>query len=237
MKERPILMQEAMGRAAHHHQKFVTRRPFKPQPPNIPKDDRDAQGCLEFREHGGPGTTGQFRWLAAGLVCQKPPWNQRWECPYGVPGDKLWIREPHFLRGEWVKDGLTKTGRTKWWFVVHRGAGAMFPDDRPEIICTKKTEEGWFRRNSIFMPRWASRTEWIIKSITAERVQQITEQQARSEGFSDRFGHDGYRSHSAVHCFIEAWDAIYDTRPRLKFEANPWVWRIAKVPMTKERNS
>lgn len=231
MKERPILMQAAMGQAAHEGHKTVTRRPIKfgslltccdnPIRTYVPHNGKQAV-------FGGDDYICYIRVS----YCKSCDDGGTRIFPRWLPGDKLWIKEPHFLHGKWVKNGKTKTGKQAWRF-KRLNDEVMFPDDPPRIICTKKTEEGWFRRNSIFMPRWACRTEWIIKSISAERVQQITEPEAEREGFEQQWDNDCNERISPMNFFRELWHKMYADQPDLKFEANPRVWRIEKE-MTEE---
>ncbi len=214
MKERPILMQAAMGQAAHEGRKTITRRPIKPQPAayvtSIMPFGDEFKLLTDF-----PNLPGRVS-LVRGEI----------KCPYGAPGDELWVKETHFLFGMWVKNGLTKTGRQAWRFKPSQDKGAMFPENPPPTICAKKSDVGWFKRNSLFMPRWASRTEWIVKSVTAERVQEITEQEAEREGFEAEWGNNSNSAHYAYECFIDLWDAMYHGQPALAFDADPWVWRV-----------
>ena len=64
----------------------------------------------------------------------------------------------------------------------HRDPGVMFPDNPPLTTCTRRDDVGWFKRNPRFIPRWASRTQLVVKDIRAERLQKITEADAIAEG-------------------------------------------------------
>jgi hypothetical protein len=89
------------------------------------------------------------------------PWSLM--CPYGQVGDKLWVRETF-----WVDDELPADLPV----YIHYRA-----DPHLEVI-----EKSIKWRPSIHMPRWASRITLEITGIRVERLQEITEEDARAEG-------------------------------------------------------
>lgn len=146
MKEHPILFSAPMVRAILDGTKTQTRRVVKPQP-------------SFFGSMGNPNTP--FKTLDAGLHCQI-------RCPYGQPGDRLWVREAHW----WFKDEHDPvTGyyppKLTADDVEYRADG----DDRRKV---------W--RPSIHMPRWASRITLEITGVRVERLQDISEADAKAEG-------------------------------------------------------
>ena len=92
--------------------------------------------------------------------------------------------------------------------------------------------DGW--RPSIFMPRWASRLTLTIAEVRAERLQEITEADAKAEGvrsFAPRASSD-----RAV--FRVGWDAMHGKTPAARWERNPWVWVVAfKVDLPLSRDA
>lgn len=76
-------------------------------------------------------------------------------------------------------------------------------------------------RPSIHMPDWAARIRRRVVSVTVERLQDVTIQDAVREGFPE--GRHG--GTDARNDFLCAWDDIYLNRG-LASLANPWVWRI-----------
>jgi len=141
-------------------------------------------------------------------------------CPYGKPGDHLWVRETHTFT---ETDGET-------YVEVH------YPDettrrcecsmDAAEVasLWIENREEGgdgadnW--RPSIFMPRWASRITLEVVSVRAQRLQDISEEDAKAEGFT------GEHFDLAVNDFIWAWGTINGKREGCAWQANPWVWAV-----------
>jgi len=79
-----------------------------------------------------------------------------YECPYGAPGDSLWVRESCQIYGHWVKNGHTKSGAQRWKFSIHASKKVLYAGGFVKSP-PNKTQLGFYKRPSIFMPRWASR--------------------------------------------------------------------------------
>lgn len=139
----------------------------------------------------------------------------------GDVGDILWVKEEHFLFGGWHMIGKTKAGKEKWMFVADKKHGSRYMDNPPDVICTnRKTENGYWKRNSLFMPRWASRIHLRITEVRVERVQEISVKDALSEGISHNPMNDPRPE------FAWLWDSINGADENKKWEANPYVWVI-----------
>lgn len=199
MKERPIRFSEPMVRAILDGSKTMTRRIIKPQPTHF----NPAGTPRRVVPNGGPSES----------IC----------CPYGEPGDRLWVREafsgPHCMD---ASDGCKAVPPSKWgdcsriWY---------WADGNP-------TEGDWTRpRPSIHMPRWASRILLEITAVRVERLQDISEDDAQAEGleYSERFeGYcigeaEHYNSHDPRLSYASLWESINGPG---SWAANPWVWVI-----------
>lgn len=130
-------------------------------------------------------------------------------CPYGVPGDRLWVRETfgHFELNDSFKPGDR---------VFYRADGECL-----EL-------QPW--RPSIHMPRWASRITLEITAVRVERLHDISESDARAEGitpFNDGHGwhtEDGrHYAGTAADAYLSLWASI---NGEASARANPWVWVI-----------
>lgn len=137
-------------------------------------------------------------------------------CPYGVVGDILWVRE----KFNYLHDAKDKTKVTT---VYAAGAeNIIHPEDLP----------GMKWKPSIHMPFTACRIFLKIKSVRVERLQSITEADAKAEGveWTARQGYKNYLSNDetdvfkyAQRSFITLWQSINGAA---SYDANPWVWVI-----------
>ena len=182
-----------------------------------------------------------FEISASGFITKRRG-NERftpYECPYGKPGDRLWIKETHYRYGKWIKNGLSKTGRQKWKFKPLSNEIKYF-DSVPDMLATGR-RQGWHKRPSIFMPKWATRLWLEITDIRVERLHDISEKDAEAEGvetntpdvrdgewFHYGRGLDDFPAFSAKESFESLWDLINAERNggAYAWDKNPWVWVI-----------
>ena len=162
----------------------------------------------------------------------------RIKCPYGVPGDRLWVRETcvrftgiTFEGGPWPVCG--------WKGPKHNQNPyqALLPKAGNENHIEKlNNAAACVTVPSIFMPRWASRITLEIEDIRVERLQDISEEDAKAEGiikFSDMdlYGHDPNGTPGPMvggsysEAFMLLWDSI--NAKKHSWESNPWVWVIS----------
>jgi len=189
MREHPLLMKGPLVRATLEGRKTQTRRPIKPQPDDDIVDVKyDAIADLwlgSTHEDNDLGYT--FSWAM--------------RCPLGQAGDRLWVRETFQA---WRKVGH----ESDEWEPI--GVKAASFGDTIEYRATSKSTGPW--TPSIHMPRWACRLVLPLVSVRVERVQDITDEDARAEGVEPIEGsyREGFRA---------MWQDIYAT-----WDANPWVW-------------
>ena len=208
MKERPILFSGPMVRAILDGRKTMTRRVVKPQP----HEGVDAVECQDQIIVGMnvPDQSG-FAMMRGGVIE-----SEAIRCPYGEPGDRLWVRETH-------KGWLTYQGQQ---VVQYAASGTkQYHVDRPEghpeggMLNGECCADKW--RPSIHMPRWASRINLEITGVRVERLQDITDADALAEGacHPDPRAKDGcYRS-----AFEGLWESINGAA---SWDANPFVWVV-----------
>ncbi len=131
-------------------------------------------------------------------------------CPYGLPGNRLWVRETWTPIPEAKPSGYFTDPKWK-----DRVAFYAADNDRPMWAGDK-----W--RPSIFMPRAASRITLEVVSIRVERVQSISEADAEAEGVDYIPSAPAALTHRTS--FARLWDKI--NGKRAPWESNPWVWCI-----------
>jgi len=198
MKEYPILFSSEMVRAILEG-KTQTRRVIKPQPVVMRQSlDIPPLPVLEWKSY--PAAIGEVLGQA---------------CPYGQPGDWLWVRET------WaVSKRLDGIPPHKLEFLT---SNPDFPIDtiyyRADSCNGVNPLRGRWR-SSIHMPRWASRIDLEITGNRIERVQDISEEDARAE--VGEWGCD------TIEVFQELWDSI-NAKRGFGWDVNPWVWVIEFV--------
>jgi hypothetical protein len=192
-RERPILFSGPMVRAVLEGRKSQTRRLLRQQPDKAPL--RVGLGCPELVDRYGDGYPGPEVYAA-----WWEDWHQR--CPFGAPGDRLWVREtwhqcPHCYRG--VDSGLYRAGGLP--------------------LSSKCAAHGW--RPSIHMPRWASRITLEVLAVRVERLQDIPDADVKAEGTPSRPDDTAFAVRAK---FIDLWQSIHGPA---SWGANPWVWVVA----------
>lgn len=206
MSERPILFSGETVRAILDGRKTQTRRVVI-----LPGSDR---GPLYQPTQRANGMWGDSHCLP-------------FRCPYGQPGDRLWVRETWGLHGYgnftyWNRDSIK--GRTaddllaSWELAYAADAESVYDHWRP----------------STHMPRWASRLTLEVTGVRVERLQAISEADAMAEGVRSQGAHvvisaeTGIeRALSGTHrgAFACLWDSIYAARG-LGWAVDPWVWVV-----------
>jgi hypothetical protein len=208
MTDRPILFSGPMVRAILAGTKTETRR--------ICKQAVDEGGVSAGSVH----PTGLGRsWIAwwpfatAEETVRLYPGNEGFRCPYGVPSDRLWVRETWKAtasdeEAEHVRLVYAADGRPTWRNFTGERNGL----DERVAWCDRWLLRGmgaW--QPSIYMPRWASRLTLAVESVRVERLHDIGDAGARAEGVADR---EAYRA---------LWSEINGAK---SWDANPWVWVV-----------
>ncbi len=226
MKERPILFSAPMVRAILAGTKTQTRR------------------VVKFNIAGNAALGGKSWHI------DDP--NAVLACPYGQPGDRLWVRESWGYRGSHWSSVTPETSEhtiqyraddAKQQFVRPAGDEHGLPKQRecrPDEDYIEDYYNGYLNRfwkswrPSIHMPRWASRITLEITDVRVERLQDISEAESRAEGiiqYEDEIGYgtgypdtDPNLAGTGVGAFRKLWESINGAGA---WDANPWVWVIS----------
>ncbi|OUL79902.1 ASCH domain-containing protein [Paraburkholderia hospita] len=229
MKERPILFSGPMVRALLDGSKTQTRRIVKPA---------GAHHIFQFRgtedARGADEPTGEWAWCRAEHVV-----SDHIRCPFGKPGDRLWVRETHEVN----RIGFEEHGNGDTDY--YAGVAYQADDGRTQFSISgamyrklDATESrGW--APSIHMPRWASRITLEVTGVRVERLQDVTEADAAAEGVESLRNEGEYWKdylRSTAQCdelvclnardsFGTLWDSLNAARG-FGWDANPWVWVV-----------
>lgn len=222
MTERPILFSGEMVRAILDGRKTQTRRVITP-------------GTALFDGSSWPKT--------------RPPTDAAWDCAFVDPGPS-----PAGNRGPYLQLPFPKHDHE-----VHRIYPRIWAGDRLWVRETWATTEqagvhpsdaefvyratdpawgtemvGWKWQPSIFMPRWASRLLLDVVSVRPERLQDISEEDAKTEGVTTDKQRGTVNGEPAdlypmthKQSFMWLWDSINGKRPGCSWAANPWVWVVS----------
>lgn len=218
--ERPILFSGAMVRAILAGKKTQTRRVVKYKSwYTHPQDSRISIVTIGSKQYWFGAQFGHPNHLVTA-------------CPYGQPGDRLWVRET-------------------WCQPCYSGCGFNHPGYKYDALYAADNGMerhslggNWTQYNrdfkwrpSIFMPRLYSRITLEVVSVRVERLQDISEADALAEGAPNTRIEEWYlgirpRSiKSLVQCahregFEFLWDSINGKRPGCAVADNPWVWVV-----------
>jgi len=204
VKERPILFSAPMVCAILEGRKTVTRREVKKRP---------ALDCL------AAGFEPAFLTLPGNADL----------CPYGKPGDRLWVRETWYCNHSEVQKGpYLQPADMQDLDQAREDGDLVYAADG--LNPYEQDQPTW--KPSIHTPRWASRILLEITDVRVERLQDITEEQAKAEGvrlytdhaeLGDWWHVEGIETYSADprKSFELLWSSVGGD-----WQANPWVWVV-----------
>lgn len=216
-KEKPILFSTPMVQAILCGEKTQTRRVMNPQPVQPASPEKWST----FTRFNPVGENGPF-WCWAfdeghGPVRQIETDEHPYHFPKYRVGDVLWVRETFRLVRDCDMPDM---------YNIHGGGSIETNEGGWEVQYENTPGYAKFGSKSpLFMPRWAARIFLRVTDVRAERVQDITEEDARAEG-ADTDAHimclnlpGSYRNGFRI-----LWDSLHHKAPDHQWEANPWVW-------------
>ncbi|KKQ15901.1 MAG: hypothetical protein US34_C0024G0012 [Candidatus Nomurabacteria bacterium GW2011_GWC2_36_9] len=210
---KPIIYSTPMVQANLEGRKTLTRRIVKPQPKEPFIFDKNSNSIIE-----SPG------------YCVEPI-----ECPYGQPGDVLWVREKFACTlGKYEPE-------TTYSYFADSFHWSFYPNDdmKGETACqwhdeALAKEVKW--KSPRFMPKSAARIWLQIEEIKVERLQDVTEKDAIAEGvtrfFTINWRFKNYNNPDDKSGFLQAITSFQSLWGKINgpesWEQNPWVW-VVKV--------
>ena len=210
MRERAILFSSPKIRAILDDRKTMAREVVKPQPePEWWPVQNTVAGCTDavFLEEGS--NAGQRI-------------EHRIRCPYRV-GMSLWVRETwQTCSGGYVPGVRFVADGTE-----------VFPEFENLDALPRDWQDFNKKRSPIHMPRWVSRITLEVVSVRVERVQEISEADAKAEGVTPDLEDSGGQNQDGswisipryVYSFRDLWDSIHAKRG-YGWDANPLVWVV-----------
>jgi hypothetical protein len=223
MREIPILLSSPMVRALLEGRKTQTRRVVKPQP-NVnesfshqypPDGPRTSYGYSCWYPHQMEKRAKHYGSLDHFLKGFPVDF-----CPYGKPGDRLWVREtthsralPNILTGE----------------PTSAICGAYSADEEPVLNEYEFDYSWWYSRPvcpSIHMPRWASRITLEVTGVRVQRLQEISGEDCIAEGVNISPWEESLRWN-----YRHLWESINGAG---SWDANPWVWAVSFKVVARE---
>ena len=235
MREHPLLMKGPLVRATLAGLKTQTRRPVKCGCNHLHKDGNPVKlfgdWSLSVPPHQYAGGDLYYwrgkrpelgDWIETVQTDVDDCLTSRVPCTLGQAGDRLWVRET------WQH--YQNSGQRAADFSEHQrfAANCFYRADESNPR-TKPLSGKW--RPSLLMPRWACRLVLPLVSVRVERVQDITEEDAKAEGVERISAGPGWECwmgygpssscKTARDSFRSLWISIYGQD---SWDANPWVW-------------
>ena len=219
----PILFNTEMVQAILSNKKTCTRRIVKKIPPETHSVDGEYDdGELKFYANWGRYMPDNAMFVD-GTVQLNLPYQ---------PEDILYVRETWCKYGDLDDNDQVIEGTEKYYY---RADGEnptpynIFLDNRRRY---DKNRYYPMWRPSLFMPKEAARIWLKVTDINLERLQDITEDEAKAEGANwkngKNVGIEEKMNRTAIERFAEIWDGTISKTNlyRYGWKANPWVYVI-----------
>lgn len=214
IKEKPILFSTLMVKAILEGRKNQTRRVLKLRKGDTIGNISDSTGVIEYIICGPDGDEVPMEFVS----------------PYGVWGDRLWIREGFATEQKFDDKPMSFFDNASDVPIWYKADDIDYKND---YVPRGK----W--RPSIFIPRWASRINLEVTDVIIQRLQDISEDDAIAEGvgfgWQMNAGWPDYKhikdrvctmtQDTAKASYATLWNSI-NTKRGYSWESNPWVWAV-----------
>ena len=185
MKETGLILKAPLVRAILEGRKTQTRRVVKRLPLRINGDTNSMEVDVANIENGN--------------------FAKKIRCPYGQPGDRIYVRETFSQHPEWGQ-------------LAFRADGEEFED-----------ADGWLWepkwKPAIHMPKALARIWLEVTGVRVERLQDISEADALAEGARFELASIDSVRIGATASFLSGFRNIWESTGG-DWDANPWVWVI-----------
>ena len=188
MKERPIIFSTPMVQAILEGRKTQTMRVIKKMPKTL------------------PGWWKELYWASVGHFVKGAVQH----CPYGKPGDLLWVRETFCV---WSYDN------NDVWYKASPISSQGWHNET-----LKNNGKKW--KPSIHMPKKYARIWLEVTGVRVERVQEISHADAVAEGYKECEPNNYGTGSRARDWFACLWDSINGKKNGCSWAENPWVWIV-----------
>lgn len=220
MKERPIIFSAPMVRALLDGTKTQTRRIVKPQPLHIGWFEHQNEWCAKVSEG----------------------YHELRPCPYGVPGDRLWVKETLDYSLLEEQEGSNPADINRILGHTYRADGAEV--GIPDVLPSNYTDLPSKAISPIYMPRWTSRVTLEVTEVRIQRVQDISVSDSLREGIRcpdcgytavdaghalcvNRWLKEAKAGYTKDHPAISAYRDLYESiNGPGSWDRNDWVWAI-----------
>ena len=233
----PILFNTEMVRAILDGRKTVTRRVMKPQPKSKLCYTFAGSHKKDIGRWGYPSNTAHEFWGKEFKLPEditEEELKKKWNPPYHTD-DILYVRETCGICNLNDDENIA--------YIVYKASeneedegcrAVRLPNDKFEKMYDSMAENSPDWHPSIHMPKEASRIWLKVKNVRLERLQEITEEQAKAEGAIDNRGfiHSPDNEYDDIHTAKEYFEQIWKSTIKKTdidcygWDANPWVWVI-----------
>lgn len=218
MTERGMIFNAEMVRAILDGRKTQTRRIMKIQP------DSPNLGLLRITDSTKRADIGKYHWAESNATGTHTR-SALFACPFGQPGDRIWVRETFSCMGNEDAHPVDANGNLcerENAQRIYRASATQKPGNYG--LWSSPDPDGFDFEGSwtpsIHMPRWASRITLEITDVRVERLNSISEEDALAEGVR------ATALSPAKYVFGSLWQSIYGADNPQSWQANPWVWVI-----------
>ena len=220
--EKPIIFSTPMVKAILAGKKSITRRVIKKKYENTDIEwftNKYGTRLVEMQNDAPSGVNSEGKKWTQLKGCREI------KCPYGQPGDILWVRETWAIHDLMLKPKKLNPNNEAWFY-----KRKFSPEMVPHVVYAADYPIGSWKgawRSSRYMPKVAARLFLKVKDIRVERLQGITEEDAEKEG-SEGFWADketGIWCSAKDNFRVNIWDSINSKRG-YGWDINPWVWVV-----------